>query len=80
MEKKRPNRKGKGAKKSGSKDRAWYAYPSPEEAQALRRGQRITGESESRYLIEGGLLRAKVVADRRTREFSRAAEIDSNQV
>ena len=79
MEKKRPNRKGKVARKSGSKDRAWFAYPSPEEVTELRRGQQLTGESESRFLIEGALLRSKVIADRRDQESARATELVSNQ-
>ena len=44
------------------------AYPTDREYQVLRKAIGITGESESRYLIEGGLLRAQVVQDRRTKE------------
>ena len=54
---------------------AMAAYPTKQEATTLEKGRRITGESESRFLIEGGLLRAKVIQDRLETERARAVEL-----
>jgi hypothetical protein len=56
-----------------------FAYPTPEEAVILKRGMARTGESESRFLIESGLLRARVVEDRAQRELSQAHALISTQ-
>lgn len=51
------------------------AYPSDTEAVEIRKVRELVGESESRYLVEGALLRGRVLRKQKAGEMKRAERL-----